>query len=131
MPEPLKERLLREPRNPAEYERLSVCNFLRKGAGKVACKAACKAGSRPLGGSGQNAMVQRYRSSVFDHTLGNAPHPVPNCEAKPQWACLVLGWGTTRESHGVERVLFCFCFCFLIFIFVFQIVYVLLSVVSQ
>ena len=46
--------------------------------------------------------------SVYDHTLGNAPHPVPNCEAKPQWAHLVLGWGTTRESCGVVRVFFVF-----------------------
>ena len=43
-------------------------------------------------------------SVVFDHTSGNAPHPIPNCEAKPRWARLVLGWGTTRESRGVERV---------------------------
>ena len=56
---------------------------------------------------GQNVLRLCSPASVFDHTLGNAPHPVPNCEAKPQWACLVLGWGTTRESHGVERVFFC------------------------
>ena len=44
--------------------------------------------------------------SVFDHTLGNAPYLVPNCEAKSQWAGLVLGWGPTRESPGVECVFF-------------------------
>ena len=43
---------------------------------------------------------------AFDHTLDNPPDPVPNSEVKLQWACLVLGWGTTRESHGVECVLF-------------------------
>ena len=39
---------------------------------------------------------------VFDHTLENTPDPVPNSEVKLQWAHLVLGWGTTRESCGVE-----------------------------
>ena len=56
----------------------------------------------------QHMMGFESHVSVYDHTLGNAPHPVPNCEAKPQWAHLVLGWGTTRESCGVVRVLFVF-----------------------
>ena len=52
----------------------------------------------------QNVVAFGSQANVYDHTLGNAPHPVPNCEAKPQWAHLVLGWGTTRESCGVVRV---------------------------
>ena len=41
----------------------------------------------------------------YDHTLDNTPDPIPNSEVKLQWARLVLGWGTTRESRGVVSVL--------------------------
>ena len=68
--------------------------------------------SSAFGCVGHNVMRVDVPMIVFDHTLGNAPHPVPNCEAKPQWAHLVLGWGTTRESCGVVRVFFVFLFCF-------------------
>ena len=40
----------------------------------------------------------------YDHTLDNTPDPIPNSEVKLQWARLVLGWGTTRESRGVVSV---------------------------
>ena len=42
----------------------------------------------------------------YDHTLDNTPDPIPNSEVKLQWARLVLGWGTTRESRGVVSVFF-------------------------
>ncbi len=65
-------------------------------------------------GCGLNT-ARQLRSFAFDHTLGNTPYPVPNCAAKPQWARLVLGWGTTRESRGVECVFLAFESSFLIF----------------
>jgi hypothetical protein len=45
---------------------------------------------------------------AFGHTLWNTPQPFPTCEAKPQWARLVLGWGTTREPRGAECILYLF-----------------------
>ena len=41
-------------------------------------------------------------SNAFDHTSSSTPDPVPISEVKSRWACSVLGWGTTREAHGVE-----------------------------
>ena len=34
-----------------------------------------------------------------DHILGKAPEPIPNSEAKPVQARLVLPWGTRWESR--------------------------------
>lgn len=32
------------------------------------------------------------------HTITNAPHPFPNCEAKCDWVSIVVVWGTDREQ---------------------------------
>ena len=42
------------------------------------------------------------------HTITNAPHPFPNCEAKCDWVSIVVVWGTDREQDDAATFFFIF-----------------------